>query len=104
VFEDVSVGCEDVVAEPVVSHELPQGFDRVEFGGAGQQRQQSDVGGHSELLGGVPASLIEQQDGMRTGRDSPDDLFKAQGHRFGGAAGHDKAGPGASDRADAPKV
>lgn len=59
VVEDVGVGCEDAVAEPVATHELPQVLYEVEFGGAGRQRQQCDVSGHSELCGRVPASLIE---------------------------------------------
>ena len=32
VVEDVGIGLKDAVAEPVVPHELPEVFDRVEFG------------------------------------------------------------------------
>ena len=34
VVEDVCVGAEDPVREPVVAHELPDVLDRVEFGRA----------------------------------------------------------------------
>lgn len=103
VVEDVGVGCEDAVAEPVVAHELPEVLDRVESGGARRQRQQGDVGRHSELPGGVPAGLIEQQDGVCAGGDGLGDLGQMQGHRLGGAERHDEAGPGASGRADRPE-
>ncbi len=59
VFNDVVVGCEDAVGQPVVSHELPDVLDRVELGRARRQRQQGHVVGHIELCGHVPAGLIE---------------------------------------------
>ena len=77
-------------------------LDRVEFGGASRQRQQGDVGWHCECLRGVPAGLIEQQDGVRAGGDGLGDLGQMPAHRLGGAAGHDRTGPGAFGRADRP--
>jgi hypothetical protein len=38
--EDVGIGSEDPIAEPVVAHELPQILDWVELGRAGWQGQQ----------------------------------------------------------------
>ena len=98
--EDVGVGFEDPVVEPVVAHELPHVLDRVEFGRTGRQRQQGDVGRHDELPSGVPAGLIEDQHGVGAGGDGLGDLFEVQGHRLSGAAGHDEAGAGAACGAD----
>jgi hypothetical protein len=55
------------VGEPVVAHELPDVFDRVEFGRFGRQRHQGDVVGDGELGREMPAGLVEQQDGMGAG-------------------------------------
>jgi len=43
-------------------------FDRVEFGRLRRQRHQGDVGGNVELVGEVPAGLIEQENGMGSRR------------------------------------
>jgi hypothetical protein len=43
-IEDIVVGFEDAVRQPVVAHELPDVFDRVEFGAFRRERQQCDVG------------------------------------------------------------
>lgn len=32
VVDDVFIGCEHTVREPVFTHELPEIFDRIEFG------------------------------------------------------------------------
>ena len=42
VVEDILVGCEDAVRQPVVAHELPHVLDRVELGALGRQWQQRD--------------------------------------------------------------
>ena len=46
--EDVGVGCEDAVREPVVAHILPDIFDRVEFRAFRRQRDNGDVGGNEQ--------------------------------------------------------
>ncbi len=38
VVEDILVGLEDPVREPVVAHELPDVLDRVQLGSSGRQR------------------------------------------------------------------
>ena len=43
VVDDIYVGFKDAVGKPVVAHELPDVFDRVEFGRSWRQRQYSDV-------------------------------------------------------------
>ena len=59
VVEDVVVGSEDAVGEPVVAHELPDVLDRVELGAFRRQRDDGDVGRHDEVRRQVPAGLIE---------------------------------------------
>jgi hypothetical protein len=100
VVEDVVVGAEDPVGEPVVADELPDVFDRVEFGRFGRQRHQGDVVGDVELAGEVPAGLIEQQHGMGTRRHHLGDFGQMQRHRSGVAAWQDEAGSAPLGRAD----
>ena len=47
-IEDMVVGFEDAVGEPVVPHELPDVFDRVQFRTFRRQRQEGDVVGGFE--------------------------------------------------------
>ena len=42
--DDLFLGLEDSVGKPVVTHELPDVFRRVEFRRSGRQRQKGDVG------------------------------------------------------------
>ena len=87
VVDDVVVGCEDPVRQPVVAHELPDVLDRVEFGALGRQRDDADVGGHLELAGRVPSGLIHQDNGMGTRRDDKGYFGEVQGHGVGIAEG-----------------
>lgn len=48
VVEDVIVGDEDPLRQPVVVHELPYVLDRVELGALGGQRDDADVAGDLE--------------------------------------------------------
>ena len=103
--DDVVVGFEDPVGEPVVAHELPHVFDRVELRASRRQRQQSDVGRHDQIGRPVPSSLIEDHHGVSVRRDMEGDLFEMHAHRFTVAAGHDDAGSLAfcrTDRAEDP--
>lgn len=92
VVDDVIVGFEDAVRQPVVTHELPDVLDRVEFGASRRQRQEGDVGRHDQLGRTVPSGLIKDDDGMGTGRHVEGDLFQMHAHRLAVAAGHDDAG------------
>jgi hypothetical protein len=58
--DEIVVGFEDAVREPVVAHELPDIFDRIELGAFWRQRNDGDVGRHDEAGRQVPASLINQ--------------------------------------------
>ena len=45
VVDEIVIGFEDAIAEPVVPHELPDVFHRIEFGGFWRQGDDGDVGG-----------------------------------------------------------
>jgi len=88
--DEIVVGFEDAVREPVVAHKLPDVFDRIELGAFWRQRNDGDVCGHDEAGRQVPASLIDQEDGMGSGRDRFGDLCKMQVHRLAVAGRQDQ--------------
>ena len=65
VSDNIVVGFEDAVGEPVLTHEVPEIFDRVQFRRLRRQRQDRDVAWDDEIIGHVPARLIHDEDGMR---------------------------------------
>ena len=99
-IEDVVVVLEDTVGEPVFAHELPDVFDRIEFGRAGRERHEGDVGGDFEGQGGMPSGPVEHDDGMGAGFDGAADLGKMGVQRVRVGVGHDEAGGLAPVRAD----
>jgi hypothetical protein len=101
--DDVVVGLEDAVREPVVAHELPDVLDRVELGASGRKRQQGDVGRNNQFGRAMPSRLIEDNDGVSTRRDMEGDLLQMHAHRFAVAARHDDAGSLAFSGADRTK-
>ena len=66
--DDIGVGFEGADREPVVPHELPDVLDGIELWGAGREPHQCDVFRDIELVGGMPAGLIEEDDGVGAGR------------------------------------
>ena len=52
-----------------------------------RQRNECDVAWNDKALGHVPTRLVDDQDGMGTGRDGCSDLRKVQVHRRGIAIG-----------------
>jgi hypothetical protein len=90
--DDVVVGCEHAVRQPVVAHELPDVLGGVQLRTFWRQRQKGDVGGDVELVGGVPARLIEKQDGVRSGGDILGDFLQMEVHGERVALGHDQPG------------
>ncbi len=73
--DDVVVGGEDTVGEPVVPHELPDVLHDVEFGALRRQWQQGDVRRHDERGQEVPSGLVEQQHGVASGTDNGGDAL-----------------------------
>src|SRR5215475_14466025 len=88
--DEIVVGFEDAVGEPVVAHKLPDVFDRIELGAFWRQRNDGDICGHEETGRQVPASLIDQEDGMGSGRNRFGDLCKMQVHRLAVAGRQDQ--------------
>src|SRR2546430_691104 len=81
--DEIVVGFEDTVGEPVVAQELPHVFDRVELGTFWRQRNDGDVGRHDEARRQMPAGLVDQEDGVGCRRDSFGDLREVQVHGLG---------------------
>src|SRR6266567_4347635 len=69
VIDDVVERFEDAVRQPVLAHELPDIFLAVKLGRARRQRQERDVARHLEVLGAVPAGLIEDDNRVGTRGD-----------------------------------
>ena len=67
--DDVFVGFEDPVRQPVVAHELPDILHRVQLGRSWRQRQDGDVVGDRQLGRQVPTGLIDDQHRMGAGID-----------------------------------
>ena len=78
--DDVFVGFEDPVRQPVVAHELPDILHRVQLGRSWRQRQDGDVVGDRQLGRQVPTGLItrQRQDGDVVG-DRPTGLAGIDG-------------------------
>jgi len=87
VVDDVVVGCEDAVGEPVIAHELPDVLDRVQLGTFGGQRDDADIGRYIQLSGHMPASLIHQDNRVSARGDGERYLGQMQRHGFGIAEG-----------------
>jgi len=92
VIDDIVVEREDPVRQPVIAHDLPDIFDRLELGAAGRQRDNADVVGYRELFGRVPTSLIHQQHTMGARGDREQYLRQMGRHRFGIAQGQHQPG------------
>lgn len=98
--EDCFVGVEDAVAEIISPKELPDVFDRVEFGAIGRQSEQADIVGQPQPAAAlVPAGAVEDEDGVRTGSDLGADFGQVGVHRLGADPGQHEGGPGATMRA-----
>src|SRR5712675_506298 len=57
VIDDIVVGFEDSVREPIVAHVLPNVFDRIEVGGFRRQCENGDVGGNEQSCRQMPSGL-----------------------------------------------
>jgi hypothetical protein len=102
-IDDLIVGFEDSVREPVVTHELPDVFDGVQFGRLRRQGQDGDVFGHLQFRRRMPTGLIENENGMRVRIDGGTDRRQMGVHRLGIAPGQDKTDAFALLRTDRPK-
>ena len=60
-IDDVVEGFEDSVRQPILAHELPDVFLAVELRCTRRQRQEREIGWNLEVLGAVPAGLVEDR-------------------------------------------
>ena len=90
--DEIVVGFEDAIGQPVVAQELPDVFDRVELGAFRRQRNDGDVCRHDKTGRQVPAGLIDQEDGVGFGRDRFSDFRQVQVHGLGVAGRQDQGG------------
>ena len=100
--EDVVVGFEDAVRQPVIAHELPDVFDRVEFGALRRQRHERYVGRNDQRPRAVPPRLVEQQHGMSARCYGSRYLGEVEPHALGVAPWQHQTGAfalGGADRA-----
>lgn len=89
------------MAEVVLSQELPDVFDRIEFRAIGRQMQKADVFGHDQLVARlVPACAVEDEHRMVAVAHLAADLGQVQGHCRGVGLGQDQGRGGATARAD----
>lgn len=95
-IEDLIVGVEDRVGEPVFPHELPDVFDGIEFWTFGWQRDDADILGYDERGGHMPPGLIHEHYGMGAKRDSSSDFGQMQVHPLPGRRLHGNLPRGAS--------
>ena len=103
VVENILVGEEHAVGEPVVADELPDVLDRVEFGALRRQWHERDVGRYGELVRQVPSRLVDEECGVATGGDGGGDLGQVQVHRLGIASGQDERRSFAKRGTDGPE-
>jgi hypothetical protein len=90
VVDEIVVGFEDTVGEPVVAHELPDVLDRVELGAFLRHGENGDVGGNDQSRRQVASGLIDQENGVGTGRDGLGNLREVQVHGLGVAGRQDQ--------------
>lgn len=91
VINDVGIGGEDAVRQPVLPHELPDVFLRIELRALGGQRDDGDVRRHNQLRRHVPSGLIHKQHGVSAGSNSLRDFGEVEVHRRGVAPGQNEA-------------
>lgn len=91
VVDDVFVGFEDAVREPVFTHELPDVFDGIEFGRFRRQGQDGDIFEDQQVVGHVPSCLVHDEDGVRIVGDVSGDLDQMLVHGMGIAPRHDES-------------
>lgn len=90
-LQEILVRSEDAVGEPIVAHELPDVFHRIELGRFRRQGDDGDVRRNDEPRRQMPAGLIEQQHRMSARLDRGGDLGQMQAHRVCVAGGQDQS-------------
>ena len=90
VIEDVRIGFEHAIRQPVVTHELPNILNGVEFWAFRRQRNQRYVLRNDKALRHMPPRLIEDEHRVRARTDLLRDFSEMQAHRSAVASWHDE--------------
>ena len=88
--DDIVVGFEDLIREPVVAQELPDVFLRIELRTVRRQRDQGDVGRHDVPARQMPAGLSDEKRRVCARRDLSGDFGQVQVHGLRVASRHDE--------------
>ena len=81
--DDIVVGSEHPVGEPVVAHELPDILNRVEFRTFGRERDDADIAGNIQLVSHMPTGLIHQYNSVSARSDGERYFCQMECHGFG---------------------
>jgi len=81
--DDIVVGSEHPVGEPVVAHELPDILNRVEFRTFGRERDDADIAGNIQLVSHMPTGLIHQYNSVSARSDGERYFCQMERHGFG---------------------
>ena len=81
--DDIVVGSEHPVGEPVVAHELPDILNRVEFRTFGRERYDADIVRHVQLVSHMPTGLIHQYNSVSARSDGERYFCQMERHGFG---------------------
>jgi hypothetical protein len=92
VVDDLIIGVEDPVRKPVIAHELPDVFLRIQLRALCRQRDQRDVRGNIRSARQTPSGLIEKKDGVCARGGLRGDLGEMQVHRLGDTTRQDERG------------
>lgn len=98
--DDVVVGIEDTVREPVLAHELPDVLDGIQLRRARGQEDRRDVSRHLQLVGRVPSGPVEQEHRVGSALHMAADLVEMLLHGPGVGIGEHQGGSGTPCRAD----
>jgi len=90
VSDNVVVGSEDAVREPVLAHEELEVLNRFELRRLRRQGRYRDVAGDDEIIGHVPSCLVHVEDGMRIIGHVSGEFRQVLCHRVGITPGHDQ--------------
>jgi len=91
------------ILDSQLAQELPDIFDRVQFGRAKRQKEQADSAGQLQLVGGMPSGAIEQDDGVGTAGRRTRDFLGVQLHAGRAGERERPASDFAARRADRPE-
>ncbi len=98
-IDDGFLVVEDPKGKEALAQKQPDTLGGIEFGAVGRQRREADVVRDGELLGAVPAGLIEGHDGMDVRGQGAGEVFEEDGHGDGRDLRQDECEVLASGRA-----